>query len=58
MNRDRVPPVWVLALPWLTFGMLTGFIIVTLPQLLVSDGLSNARIAVVVAIVLSPMFWN
>jgi len=58
VNRDRVPPVWVLALPWLTFGMLTGFIIVTLPQLLVSDGLSNARIAVVVAIVLSPMFWN
>ena len=58
MNRQRIPPIWILALPWLTFGMLTGFIIVTLPQLLAPRGVTGGRIAVAVAVILSPMFWN
>ena len=53
-----MPPIWILALPWLTFGMLTGFIIVTLPQLLAPRGVTGGRIAIAVAIILSPMFWN
>ncbi len=58
MSRERIPPIWILALPWLTFGMLTGFIIVTLPQLLAPQGNSGGRIAIAVAVILSPMFWN
>lgn len=58
MNKHRIPPVGILALPWLTFGMLTGFIIVTLPQLLAPRGVAGGRIAIAVAVILSPMFWN
>ena len=59
MNRERrVPPVWLLALPALTFGMAVGFVIVTLPQILAEQGLSGSRIPVVVALISSPSFFS
>ncbi len=38
--------------------MVGGFIIVTLPQMLLPQGVTGGRIAIAVAVMLSPMFWN
>ncbi|HTX06075.1 MAG TPA: hypothetical protein VMD06_09620 [Steroidobacteraceae bacterium] len=58
MSTQRVPAVWILSVPYLTYGMVGGFVIVTLPQLLAPQGVIGGRIAVTVAVILSPMFWN
>lgn len=59
VNTQReIPPLWILALPTLTFGMLAGFVIVTLPQMLAQQGLSGGRIAIAVAVIMSPGFWS
>lgn len=58
MNTERLPPVWILSLPWLTFGMVPGFAIVTLPQMLAAQGIHGGRIAFAVALILSPIFWS
>ena len=57
-GRRRIPPVWLLALPGLTFGMTTGFVIVTLPLMLAEQGLSGSRIPVAVALITSPSFFS
>jgi PAT family beta-lactamase induction signal transducer AmpG len=54
----RIPAAWVLSLPFLTFGMAYGFVLVPLPQILAAQGVSGGRIAVVIAFVASPSFWN
>lgn len=38
--------------------MVIGFVIVTLPQMLAVQGVRGGRIAVAVAIIMSPVFWN
>lgn len=53
----RVPPVWVMSIPYLTFGMMGGFVIVTLPQMLAAVGVPGGHIAVAVAIITSSGFW-
>lgn len=53
----RVPPAWVLSIPVATFGMVTGFIIVTLPQILAAQNVPGGHIAVAVAVITSPGFW-
>ncbi len=55
--QRRVPALWILAVPVITFGMMAGFIIVTLPQMLAAEGVSGGHIAVDVAIITSPGFW-
>ena len=35
---NRVPPAWVLSIPVATFGLVFGFIIVTMPQILAAQG--------------------
>ncbi len=55
--QRRVPALWILAVPVLTFGMMAGFIIVTLPQMLAAQGVPGGHIAVDVAIIISPGFW-
>jgi PAT family beta-lactamase induction signal transducer AmpG len=58
MNTQRsVPALWILAAPVLTFGMMGGFIVVTLPQILAAQGVPGGHIAVDVAIITSPGFW-
>jgi len=57
-DLTRVPPVWVLAVPWLIWGMMGGFIVVPLPQMLVAQGVPGDRAAIAVAIILSPMCWS
>lgn len=58
LDTVRTPPVWILALPFLTTGMLAGFVYVTLPQILSIQGVPGGRIAIAVAISTSPSFWN
>ncbi|HYW35879.1 MAG TPA: hypothetical protein VE868_10765 [Balneolaceae bacterium] len=53
----RVPPEWVLSIPVATFGMVAGFIIVTLPQILAAQNVPGGHIAVAVAVITSPGFW-
>lgn len=53
----RVPPLWILSLPVLTFGMMFGFTTVTLPQMLAAQGVPGGHIAVTVAVITSPTFW-
>ena len=57
-EAEHIPPVWILSLPWLIFGMVPGFAIVTLPQMLLAQGISGGRIAFAVAVILSPIVWN
>jgi len=53
----RVPPAWVLSIPVATFGMVAGFIIVTLPQILAAQNVPGGQIAIAVAVITSPGFW-
>jgi PAT family beta-lactamase induction signal transducer AmpG len=58
MNTPRrVPPAWVLSIPVATFGMVSGFVIVTLPQILAALGVPGGHIATAVAVITSPGFW-
>lgn len=57
IEQRRVPPAWVLSIPVATFGMMGGFIIVTLPQMLAAQGVPGGHIAVAVAVITSPGFW-
>lgn len=58
MSTPRsVPSTWVLSIPVATFGMVVGFIIVTLPQILAAQNVPGGHIAVAVAVITSPGFW-
>lgn len=54
--RKRAP-VWVMGLTNATFGMMAGFSVVTLPQLLAADGVPGGHIAAITATIISPGFW-
>jgi PAT family beta-lactamase induction signal transducer AmpG len=54
--RKRAP-IWVMGLTNATFGMMAGFSVVTLPQLLAADGVPGGHIAAIVATIISPGFW-
>ena len=56
-QQRRIPAPWILALPVTTFGMVSGFVVVTLPQILAKQGVPGGHIAVAVAIITSPGFW-
>jgi MFS transporter, PAT family, beta-lactamase induction signal transducer AmpG len=57
VNTQRIPPVWILSLPFIMTGLLGGFAFVTLPQMLARQGVPGGEIAVAVAICTSPSFW-
>ena len=58
MDKPRKnPPVWVMAIPTVTFGLNGSFVVLTLPQMLAAQGVSAGKIAMVVAAVFSPGFW-
>ncbi len=40
-----------------TFGMMSGFAVVTLPQMLAAEGVPGGHIAAITAIIISPGFW-
>ena len=50
-------PIWVMGLTNATFGMMNGFAVVTLPQMLAAEGVPGGHIAAITAIIISPGFW-
>lgn len=54
---SRVPLAWVLSIPQATFGMVVGFIIVTVPEILAAQHVPGGDIAVAAALITSPNFW-
>lgn len=56
-KQRRLPPVWMMGLTNATFGMMGGFSVVTLPQLLAAEGVPGGHIAAITAAVISPGFW-
>ena len=57
-TQRRIPALWILSLPALTFGIMFGFAVVTLPQMLAAEGVPGGHIAVAVAVITSPTFWG
>ena len=51
------PPIWVMGLTNAVFGMMGGFAVVTLPQLLAAEGIPGGHIAAITATIISPGFW-
>ncbi len=51
------PPIWVMGLTNAVFGMMNGFAVVTLPQLLAAEGIPGGHIAAITAVIISPGFW-
>lgn len=56
-QNKRRAPVWLMGLSNATFGIVGGFIVLPLPQMLAAEGLGAAKIAAVSAACLSPGFW-
>jgi PAT family beta-lactamase induction signal transducer AmpG len=54
----KIPPLWILSLPVLPFGLMFGFTVVTLPQMLAAQGVPGGHIAEAVAVITSPTFWG
>ncbi|MGH8113727.1 MAG: hypothetical protein ACREPS_01535 [Rhodanobacteraceae bacterium] len=50
-------PVWLMGMTMLPFGMLMGLTLITVPQLLAAQHVSEGRIATVTALATSPLFW-
>lgn len=55
--KRQHPPIWVMGLTNATFGIMAGFSVVTLPQILAAQGMPGGHIAEVTAIITSPSFW-
>jgi MFS transporter, PAT family, beta-lactamase induction signal transducer AmpG len=56
-ERRRLPPIWLLGMTNATFGLTSGFVIVTLPQMLAAQGVPGGHIAAITSIIVSPSFW-
>lgn len=56
-ERRPLPPIWLMGLTNMPFGLMGGFSVVTLPEMLSAQGLPGGRIAAMVAVVTSPAFW-
>jgi PAT family beta-lactamase induction signal transducer AmpG len=50
-------PIWLMGLSNATFGLVGGFIVLPLPQMLAAEGLPEWKIAAVSAACFSPGFW-
>jgi MFS transporter, PAT family, beta-lactamase induction signal transducer AmpG len=55
-NR-HVPPTWLMGLSNAAFGLYSGIAFFAIPQVLATHHVSEARIAAITAMVLSPNFW-
>lgn len=53
----RMPPIWVMGLTNSVFGLMGGFAVVTVPEMLAAQGIPGGHIAVIVAVIMSPAFW-
>ena len=53
----RLPPIWVLGMTNATFGLTSGFIVVTLPHIRAAQGVPGGHIAAITSVIVSPSFW-
>lgn len=53
----RLPPIWLMGLTNSVFGLMGGFAVVTVPEMLAAQGVPGGHIAVITAVSLSPAFW-
>ncbi|MGA8940903.1 MAG: MFS transporter [Acidobacteriaceae bacterium] len=51
------PPIWMMGLTDITFGMVMTFSVTTVPQILAEQGVSGGHIAAITAVILSPGWW-
>lgn len=58
MKPRRRTPIWLMGMTMAPFGMLTGLILITVPQLLAAQHVPEGRIATVTALAGSPLFWG
>lgn len=56
-TQRSAPPVWMMGLTNLTFGLVITFTVSTLPQLLAARGISGGHIAAMTAAVTTPSWW-
>lgn len=56
-SQRRVPPVWMMGLTNVTFGMVITFAVVTVPQILADQGVPGGHIAAITAAIISPGWW-
>jgi MFS transporter, PAT family, beta-lactamase induction signal transducer AmpG len=57
VHTRQLAPIWLMGMANATFGFYTGFVGISLPQLLAREHLPGERIASVTALVFSPFFW-
>jgi MFS transporter, PAT family, beta-lactamase induction signal transducer AmpG len=53
----RLPPIWLMGLTNVPFGLTGGFCAVIIPQLLAAHGLPAGHVAAIASAILSPGFW-
>ena len=53
----RLPPIWLMGLTNLPFGLTAGFCLVPVPQMLAAQGIPGEQIAAITSGILSPAFW-
>ncbi|MGB6690925.1 MAG: MFS transporter [Terracidiphilus sp.] len=53
----RLPPIWLMGLTNLPFGLTAGFCLVPVPEMLAAQGISGGQIAAITSGILSPAFW-
>ena len=56
-ERRALPPIWLMGLTNATFGMMGGFAVVTVPEMLAAQGVPGGRIAAITAAIISPGFF-
>jgi PAT family beta-lactamase induction signal transducer AmpG len=57
LHQRRRAPIWLMGLSNTTIGLVGGFIVLPLPQMLAAEGIPEWKIATVSAACLSPGFW-
>jgi PAT family beta-lactamase induction signal transducer AmpG len=53
----RLPPVWLMGLTNAPFGLMGGFAVVAVPEMLAAQGVPGGHIAAITAAIISPSFW-
>lgn len=56
-TKRPTPPVWMMGLSNSTFGFISTFTAVTVPQILAAQGVPGGHIAEITALMLSPGWW-
>ncbi len=56
-ERRQLPPIWLMSLSNVPFGLTGGFCGVILPDLFAAHGIPTGQIATVTAVIFSPSFW-